>query len=182
MVNEGLALIKRFRRKTESSANRKKLLNYGPDSVGLRSPVAPVGLIVQDSGVVAMYAGRARLYIGLTGMLVASADCVGVQGNMIYMNPRDIRSFKILGKSFVPEVFSGDKKVAVISKSNLDKLTSMYLVTRASRATETGITDIHPLGEVLEALDFFQSEYQCPDISMDKFQTLAAGLGLSFNI
>lgn len=174
--------IDKFRQNVDSRSNRIKLLNYGHDTIGLRSPVAPCGVVIQDSGVVSMYAGRSRLFAGLSGMIVAVADSVGVNANMIYLNPRDISSLKILGRSIQPEVFSGDKKTVVVSAANLAKLSTMYVVTKLSRATDAGITDLHSLGEVFTALDLFEADFQCPDISLDKFQTLVKGLGVSLGI
>lgn len=174
--------IDKFRKTVDSKSSRIKLLNYGPDAIGIRNPVAPCGVVTQDSGLVAMYAGRSRLFASLNGMIAAVADAFGVNANTIYLNPRDIRSLKILGRSIHPGVFNGDQKAVTISKAALSKLASMYVVTKLSRATETGITDIHPLSEFLTALDLFQSDYQCPDISLEKCKTLIAGLGISIGL
>lgn len=108
----------------EKFVNRKTithlLKNYSEESIGIRHPSNPCGVVLRDSGMTDIYSGKSRIILDASGKILIKGQKLGLTSTEIYLNPHSINSLFIAGRITNSEIFNGKPITALTEKGNLE--------------------------------------------------------------
>jgi hypothetical protein len=159
-----------------SAQNRTKLLNYGDQDQGLRSPSSPSGLLVQSDGTNQLYSGKSKLITSLLGLILAVTDVFRVRATRIELEPEDIGGLVIAGRTINREVFEG-RKVVLASESE-SPFEELEVLTPGSRAMADGtIVNTKSLSSVLTEASLFERSFTVTPKDIAQSRAISKALG-----
>jgi hypothetical protein len=159
-----------------SPQNRSKLLNYGDQDQGIRSPSSPSGLLVQSDGTNQLYSGKSKLITSLLGLILAVTDVFRVQATRIELEPEDIGGLIIAGKTINREVFEG-RKVVLASESE-SPFEDLEVLTPGSRAMADGtIVNTKSLNSIFTEASLFERSFSVTSKEIAQSRAISKALG-----
>lgn len=149
---------------TEKNLNIKAF-NYSDRSTGLRSPDAPTGVLLQDSGVAQLYSGNAKLVAYLTGDLSITGRELIIGSNSVTFNINSFSDFKIKDRVLNNTLYNNSTLTRV-------KSLDAHVITPQTAVVEGKLINTKPLSEYLEEVNLF-TESPLPEEYLRDYQLWA---------
>lgn len=144
---------------------RAKLLNYEPEMVGRRSPIAPIGWLLQPNGVFQLFAGVTKVFLTTRGDVFTRAARFSVSSGIVNLDSPSWNGVRLHGRSIDVSLLKGEQTVMTVPIER--GLKGFALLTPESKVVDGQIVNTVTLDSVMAPTKLFQEEP-----SLDSFEAV----------
>ena len=152
-------VITDYKSNINSSNTKHLMMNWSESEIGTRHPDLPMGLIFRDQFQTDLYAGKSRLILDGSGIMLAISDYVTLKTKYTQILTQDILSFTINNKNINPDLFNTDFVLSMASSSVLQTYSMIgpqTYVLNSGGSTGQIVNSVY-LDQIFDAAQIFET-------------------------
>ena len=148
-----------YKSSINSSNTKHLMMNWSESEIGDRHPDLPLGIVFRDQFQADLFAGKTRLILDGSGIMLALADYITLKSKYTQITTQDITSFTINNKNINPSLFNTDFVLSMSSSSVIENYAVIGPATYVQNSDgSTGqIVNAVYLDQIFDAAQIFET-------------------------